>query len=42
MFFFMEDKELPILHSQYHGYWWPGDAKILGISHDDIDLVKPG
>ena len=29
------------LHSQYHGCWWPGDARIQGISNHDIDLIKP-
>ena len=31
----------PILHSQYHGCWCPGDVRSQGISSHDIDLVKP-
>ena len=27
-------------NSQYHGWWWPGDARSQGISNHDIDLVK--
>ena len=40
--FFVQDKDLPSLHTQYHGYWWPCDAGILGISNHDIDVVQPG
>ena len=29
----MEDKDLFILRSQYHSYWWPGDARGQGISN---------
>ena len=29
------------MHSQYHGGWWPGDARSQGISSNDIDLVIP-
>ena len=39
-----QDKDLPILHNQYHGCWCPGDAMSQGISNidnHDIDLVKP-
>ena len=36
-----EDKDLPILHNQYHGCWCPGDARSQGINNHDIDLVKP-
>ena len=28
-----------ILHSQYHGYWWPGALRCQGISSNGIDLV---
>ena len=35
----LEDKTLPILHSQYHGVWCPGDAKSQGISSQAIDLI---
>ena len=38
----MENKDLPILHSQDHGCWWPGDARSQGINNRDIDLLKPG
>ena len=34
-------KDLPILHSQYHGCWCPGDAWSQDINSYDIDLVKP-
>ena len=30
----MENKDL---HSQYHGCWWPGDARSQVISNHDID-----
>ena len=33
-------QNLPILHSQYHGYWFPGDVRSQGISSHDIELVK--
>ena len=29
------------LHGQYHGCWWPGDARSQGISNNDIQYVKP-
>ena len=35
----MENKNLPILHSQYCGCWCPGDARGQGISSHCIDLV---
>ena len=35
----MWDKDLPILHSQHHGCWWPGDARSQGISNHDIYCV---
>ena len=31
---------LPILHNQYHGCWWPGDARSQGISNHDIYNVE--
>ena len=34
-------KDLPILHGQYHGCWWPGDARSQGIKKHNIGLVKP-
>ena len=37
----MEDKKPLILHSQYHGCWWPGDARSQGISNNSIDIVMP-
>ena len=37
----MQDKDVPILHSQYHGWWWPGDARIQAIINHDIDYVEP-
>ena len=36
----VKDKDLPILHSQYHGCWCPGDARSQGISNHDIDQVN--
>ena len=30
----------PILHSQYHGCWCPGDARSQCISNHDIDYVE--
>ena len=33
-----KDRNIPISHSQYHGCWWPGDARSQGISSHDIDL----
>ena len=33
----MFDKNLPILHSQYHGCWCPGGARSQGISDHDIN-----
>ena len=32
----MEDDDLLILHSQYHGCWWPGYLKSQGINNHDI------
>ena len=37
--FLMEYKDLFIQHSQYHGCWWPGDARSQVISSHGIDLV---
>ena len=34
--FLMLDKKIPILHSQYHDCWCPGDARRRGISNHDI------
>ena len=39
--FLVQDQDLPSLHSQYHGWWCPGDARSQGISNHDINLVKP-
>ena len=36
----MQDKDLPILHNQYHGCWRPGDARNQGISKHDIYDVE--
>ena len=38
--FFMEDIDLFILYSQYHGCWWPGDRWSQVICNHDIDLVS--
>ena len=37
--FIMDDNNLPILHSQYHGGWWPGDTWSQGIGSHGIGLV---
>ena len=37
----MEDKEPFIIHSENHGYWWPGDASNLVINSHGIDVVLP-
>ena len=29
----------PVKHSQYHGCWWPDDARSQGISSHDIDQI---
>ena len=39
--FLVEDKDLPILHSQFHGCWGPGDERSQGISNYDIYYVEP-
>ena len=38
--FHMKDSTF-ILHGQYHGHWWFGNAKSQGISSPRIDLVLP-
>ena len=35
----LKHKDLHILSTQYHGYWWPGDARSQGISGNGIELV---
>ena len=35
----VEDEDLFILCRQYHGCWWPGNARSQGISSNDIGLV---
>ena len=35
-------QNLPILHSQYHGCWCPGNARSQGISKNDIYFVELG
>ena len=37
---FVEDDDPCILHSQYHGHWWPGDARSQYISSRGINLVS--
>ena len=36
----MEDKNLFILHGQYHGCWCLGDVRSQGISSHGIDIVS--
>ena len=31
---------VPILQSQYHGCWCPGDDRSQGITNHDIDYVE--
>ena len=40
IYFFVEDKDLFILHGQYHGCWCPGDGRSQGISSYGIHLLK--
>ena len=35
----IENKGPLILHSQYHGCWWAGDARSQGINRHGLDLV---
>ena len=35
----MEHKDLFVRNSQYHGCWWPGDARSQGINSHGIDLA---
>ena len=37
--FSVEDKDLLILYTQYHGCWWPGDARSQAINNHGIDLI---
>ena len=37
----MKDKDLFILHTQYHSCWWPGDARSPGISSHGTGLIIP-
>ena len=37
--FLMENNDLHILHSQYRGCWWLGNAKSQNISDHGIDCV---
>ena len=37
--FHMENKDLPILHSQYRDCWWPGNARSQHISSHATHLV---
>ena len=33
------NKDLLVLHAQYHDCWWPGDTRSQVISSNGIDLV---
>ena len=35
-----QDKDLPIPHNQYPGFWYPGDESSQSISNHDIKRVK--
>ena len=37
----VEDKYLPILHTQYHGCWCPGDSMNKGINSHGFGLDFP-
>ena len=37
-FFFVRNMDPFTLHNQYHGCWWPGNARSQGISSYGIDL----
>ena len=37
----METKALHILHCEYRGHWWPGDAQSQGIRRHVIDPAIP-
>ena len=36
---FMQNKDSFIVHRQYHGSWWPGEARNQGISNHGIDQI---
>ena len=38
----MEDKDLFILHGQYHGCWWSTEGRSRGINSHGIDLFLQG
>ena len=33
-----ENRDMLILQCQYHGFWWPVDARRQGISNNGMDL----
>ena len=37
--YFMDGKVSIMLHSRYHGWWWPGDAWSQGINSNGIDPI---
>ena len=39
--FHIVDKNPFILYSQYHGYWWPGEARGQGINIYGNSLLLP-
>ena len=39
--FLVDNKNMLMPHSQYHGCWWHGEARNGGITTHDIDLVLP-
>ena len=38
--FILENQDSPILHNQYHGCWYPDDARNQGISRHGITLLS--
>ena len=37
--FLLEVKDPPLLHNQYHFYWWPGNTRSQGKSCNGVDLI---
>ena len=40
-FFVVQDQNLRILHSEYHGCWCAEDPRIQGIRHHGVYYVEP-
>ena len=35
-----QGRQQSVLHNQYYGSWWPGDAGSQGINNNVIDLAN--